>query len=163
MISQFVLDHGKVTEKDFADGAWLRGTWGVLGIVPFGRDQPGCFLLGQIAGFVAIRYCQMLKEKERMNPEKNSTGKGLRPTDPTPKLNPDQGRTPDGELRILARMIVRAYIKDLEKKRLIELGVRPKLFLERIYIAFDCVDMNDPKERQRLHQTIDEAIDEAVR
>jgi hypothetical protein len=54
-------------------------------------------------------------------------------------------------------------MKDLEKTRLAELSVRPKLFIERIYIAFDCVDMNDYKERQRLHQMIDEAINEAAR
>ena len=54
-------------------------------------------------------------------------------------------------------------IKDLKKKHLAELGVCPKFFIERIYISIDCVDMNDGKERQRLHQAIDEAINEAAR
>ena len=96
-----------------------------------------------------------------MKSDKNNPGKGLRPTNPAPKLSPDQGRTRDDALRILARMIAQSHIRDLEKKRLIELGVRPKLFIERIYIALDCVDMNDPKERQKLHRMIDEAMNEA--
>ena len=80
-----------------------------------------------------------------------------------PDLSPEEKRTCDDGLRILARMIARAYIKDQEKKRLAELGIPPRLFIERIYIAFDCIDMSNGKERQRLHQTIDDAINEAAR
>jgi hypothetical protein len=80
-----------------------------------------------------------------------------------PELSPEEKRTRDDGLRILARMIARAYIKDQEKKYLAELGMPPRLFIERIYIAFECVDMNNGKERQRFHQTIDEAINEAAR
>jgi len=96
-----------------------------------------------------------------MKPDENDTSKRPEHINPTPELSPEQRRAHDDGLRILARMIARAYIKDLEKKRLAELGVRPKLFIERIYIALDCVDMNDSTERQRLHQTIDEAINKA--
>ena len=98
-----------------------------------------------------------------MKSEKNNAGNGKRPTNPSPNLTSDQLKIRDDGLRILARMIARAYIKDQKKQRLAELSVRPKLFVDRIYIALDCVDMNDGKERQRLHQTIDEAINEAAR
>jgi hypothetical protein len=100
---------------------------------------------------------------KKMKPKENDTSRGPEPPDPAPELSPEEKRARDEGLRILARMIARAYIKDLEKKRLAELGVRPKFFIERIYISFDCVDMNDGKERQRLHQAIDEAISEAAR
>lgn len=96
-----------------------------------------------------------------MKPNENDTSRGPEP--PAPELSLEEKTARGKGLRILARMIARAYIKDLKKKRLAELGVCPKFFIERIYISIDCVDMNDGKERQRLHQAIDEAINEAAR
>ena len=93
----------------------------------------------------------------------NNAGNSKCPTNPNPNLTSDQIKTRDDGLRILARMIVRAYMRDLKKKHLAKLGIRPRFFVDRINIVLDSVDVNNPKDRQRLHQIIDEAIDEAVR
>ena len=60
-------------------------------------------------------------------------------------------------ISILARMIAEAYLEEIDQKRLMEMGVRP-LYIEKIQIALDCVDLNNPKERKKLHTLIDEAI-----
>lgn len=67
---------------------------------------------------------------------------------------------PQKGIRILARMIAEAYLEEIHQKRLTEMGVRP-LYIEKIQIALDCVDLNNPKERRKLHTLIDEAIEAA--
>ena len=68
---------------------------------------------------------------------------------------------PQKGIRILARMIAEAYLEEIHQKRLTEMGVRPPLYIEKIQIALDCVDLNNPKERKKLHTLIDEAIEAA--
>ncbi len=78
-------------------------------------------------------------------------------------MNPDPQQTVDEGLRILARMIVRAYLKKKEEEGRLAKGMRPKKFFEKIQVTPDSLDTNDINERQRLHLMIDEAIDEATR
>jgi hypothetical protein len=63
-------------------------------------------------------------------------------------------------LRILARMIAEAYIEETKQTRFMEMGVKP-LYIEKIKIALDRIDINNAKARQRLHAYIDQAIEMA--
>ena len=63
-------------------------------------------------------------------------------------------------LRILARMIAEAYIEETKQTHFVEMGVKP-LYIEKIKIALDRIDINNAKARQRLHAYIDQAIEMA--
>ena len=63
-------------------------------------------------------------------------------------------------ISILARMIAEAYIEELDQKRFAEMGIK-RLYIEKIKITLDCVDLNNSKARQRLHALIDKAIETA--
>jgi hypothetical protein len=63
-------------------------------------------------------------------------------------------------LSILARVIAEAYIEELDQKRFAKMGVK-RLYIEKIKITLDCVDLNNSKARQRLHALIDQAIETA--
>ncbi|MDP2731366.1 MAG: hypothetical protein Q8O55_12955 [Dehalococcoidales bacterium] len=65
-------------------------------------------------------------------------------------------------LKILARMIVQAYLNDAERSRLAESGERPRLYVENIQVVFTGVDINNTSQRQRLHSMLNEAIERAV-
>ncbi len=85
------------------------------------------------------------------------------PAKPTVATNPDPEQRVQEGLRILARMIVRVYLKEKEEERRLARGLRPKKYFEKININLDGIDTNDAKERQKLHNILDEAIDEATR
>ena len=63
-------------------------------------------------------------------------------------------------LGILARMIAEAYIEETKQTRFVEIGVKP-LYIEKIKIALDRMNINDAKARQKLHAYIDQAIEMA--
>ncbi len=65
-------------------------------------------------------------------------------------------------LTILARMIAEAYLEEVSRKRLAEIGVKPRLYVETIKIIINSSDVNSPTEREKLHASIDEAIDAAT-
>jgi len=67
---------------------------------------------------------------------------------------------PQKGISILARMIAEAYIEELAQKRFTEMGIK-RLYIEKIKITLDCVDLNNSKARQRLHALIDKAIETA--
>ena len=67
---------------------------------------------------------------------------------------------PQKGISILARMIAEAYIEELDQKRFAEMGIK-RLYIEKIKITLDCVDLNNSKARQRLHALIDKAIETA--
>jgi len=68
--------------------------------------------------------------------------------------------TPQRGISILARMIAEAYIEELDQKRFAEMGIK-RLYIEKIKITLDRVDLNNSKARQRLHALIDKAIETA--
>ncbi|WP_041344539.1 hypothetical protein [Dehalococcoides mccartyi] len=74
-------------------------------------------------------------------------------------LHKDQDPAQRG-ISILARMIAEAYMEELDQKRFAEMGVKP-LYIEKIKIAMDFVNINNPKARQKLHILIDKAIETA--
>jgi hypothetical protein len=63
-------------------------------------------------------------------------------------------------ISILARMIAEAYIEELDQKRFAEMCIK-RLYIEKIKITLDCVDLNNSKARQRLHALIDKGIETA--
>ena len=74
-------------------------------------------------------------------------------------LHKDQDPAQRG-ISILARMIAEAYIEESDQKRFAKMGVK-RLYIEKIKITLDCVDLNNSKARQRLHALIDQAIETA--
>lgn len=78
------------------------------------------------------------------------------------KSTEEQGHvqhSPQRGISILARMIAQAFIEESDQKRFAEKGTKRRLYLEKIQITLDCVDLNNTKARKRLHTLIDEAIE----
>lgn len=65
-------------------------------------------------------------------------------------------------LRILAKMIVRAYLNDValerQRQRQIMLEKKPKIYVDAIHIMAGSKDINDQKERHKIHAILDEAL-----
>jgi hypothetical protein len=96
-----------------------------------------------------------------MEAKKDSGTGGLLNDKPGEKTAPeDQEKIHEG-LKILARMIARAYLRDIEWEHLAEIGLRPKMYIQKIQITMDCININDTNVRQTLHNMIDEAIESA--
>ncbi|WP_153300903.1 hypothetical protein [Dehalococcoides mccartyi] len=60
----------------------------------------------------------------------------------------------------MARMIAEAHIEELDQKRFAEMGIK-RMYVGKIKITLDCVDLNNCKARRRLHVLIDKAIETA--
>lgn len=107
-------------------------------------------------------YHNSLKEW-RIKADRRVNVGAQKPVKPTIVTTPDPEQRVHEGLRILARMIVRVYLKEKEEERRLAKGLRPKKFFDKIYINLDRIDTNDAKERQKLHNILDEAIDAATR
>lgn len=62
-------------------------------------------------------------------------------------------------LKLLAKMIARVYLDEIAVQRQIMRGAKPRMHVEKIYIAAGSKNINDQKERYRLHIILDEDLD----
>jgi hypothetical protein len=62
-------------------------------------------------------------------------------------------------LRILAGWISDAYLDELANQRLKEIGGKPRMFLDTIQLKMTGIDINDPDNRKKIHDLLDEAIE----
>ncbi len=70
--------------------------------------------------------------------------------------------TPENGLRMLARMMAEAHLEELgNEARSMRPGYMRELFITKIQISIDCLDLNLPTVRQQLHSLIDEALESA--
>ena len=103
-------------------------------------------------------YRQLIKE-ENLRSNNNATKEPRHAKLCVNNLHKDQDPAQRG-ISILARMIAEAYIEESDQKRFAKMGVK-RLYIEKIKITLDCVDLINSKARQRLHALIDQAIETA--